>query len=358
MHSPLIQKESYIEEDFFVPTTIEELAGLLPGNTPYDDIEELLITIGKQGDRAMLHTFVSKLFKVPQRILVEAEKDGGFLPKNVLDAVNQNHRKAEDAAAALASSHDDDDEDEAEKPNWPKPSETLEKAIKNVFNGPTEYADPEHICMDCLPIYGDEIVGTRPEGREDATPKVHRVGCPHAQRAINRALSESQRSGNPNAAFQFKDRIDSVTLRRSVRNPALMKQASTEVEVPVHLQWAEFPGSEESELSFPCEVVVHAEDRKLLLADCSEVVSEQSEIVKTGSQTTNEHATLVFLIQVRGIAELQQLMDSLQQIRSVMSVERRVRSTIVQCLSLCLLLFPISNLASLQFGAELLGLPF
>ena len=104
-----------------------------------------------------------------------------------------------------------------------------------------------------------------------------------------------------------------------------MKQASTELEVPVHLQWAEFPGPEESELSFPCEVVVHAEDRKLLLADCSEVVSEQSEIVKTGSQTTNEHATLVFLIQVRGIAELQQLMDSLQQIRSVMSVERRVR---------------------------------
>ena len=341
MHAPLIRKESYIEEEFSVPSTIEQLAAILPGNTPYDDIEELLITIGKQGDRAMLHTFFSKLFKVPQRILVEAEKDGGFLPKNVLEAVNQSHRKAEDAAAALASSHDDDDDDEVEKPNWPKPSETLDKAIKNIFNGPTEYADPEHICMDCLPIYGDEIVGTRPEGREDATPKVHRVGCPHAQRAINRALATSQRSGNSKSEFEFKDRIDSVTLRRSVRNPALLKQASTEVEVPVHIQWAEFPGPEESELSFPCEVVVHAEDRKLLLADCSEVVSEQSEIVKTGSQTTNEHATLVFLIQVRGIAELQQLMDSLQQIRSVMSVERRVRSSIFQLPAL-FATFPVS----------------
>jgi len=335
MHAGLIRKESYIQEDFSVPAKIEDVAAMLPGNTQYDDMEDLLLTIGKQTDRAMLHAFVSKLFKVPQRVLVEAEKDGDFLTKKVIEAVSQNHRQAEDAAAALANSHQDDEEEVVGKPAWPKPSVTLDKAIKNVFDGPPEYADPEHICMDCLPIYGDEIVGTRPEGREDATPKVHRMGCPHAQRAINRALAENQRAGTSKSKFEFKDRIDSVTLRRSVRNPALLKQVSTEVEVPVNLLWAEFQEPGDAEMSFPCEVVVHAEDRKLLLADCSEVVSEQSEIVKTGSQTTNEHATLVFLIQVRGIVELQQLMDSLQQIRSVMSVERRVSPNVISVPSTC-----------------------
>ena len=95
-------------------------------------------------------------------------------------------------------------------------------------------------------------------------------------------------------------------------------------EVPVKLQWAEFRDFGWQQCTFPCEIVVHAADRKLLLADCSEVVSELSEILKTGSQTSNEHATLVFLINVRGIADLQKLMDSLRQIRSVMAVERRV----------------------------------
>mmetsp|Transcript_99585 Transcript_99585/g.287467 ORF Transcript_99585/g.287467 Transcript_99585/m.287467 type:complete len:1056 (+) Transcript_99585:222-3389(+) len=324
MHAPLIRKESFIEGEFSVPATIDEVAALLPGNTQYDDIEELLIAIGKQTDRSMLHSFVSKLFKVPLRVLVDAEKDKGtFLPEKVLEAVNQNRKRAKDAAAAIASalSSPSPKTSNGDEGSWPKPAEPIEKAMKTILIGDVEYADPEHICNECLPIYGDEIIGTRPEGRNDATPKVHRVGCPHAQRAINRVIA--QRSGTSKSRFDFKDRIDSVTLRRSVRNPALLRQSPLAVEVPVNLQWAEFPGPGEAELSFPCEVVVHAEDRKLLLADCSEVVSELSEIIKTGSQTTKEHATLVFLIRVRGIEELQKLMDSLQHIRSVMAVERR-----------------------------------
>lgn len=326
MHAPLIGKESYIEEEFSVPATIEELASLLPGNTQYDDLDDLLMTIGKQSDRTILHNFVSKLFKVPQRVLLEAEKDRGtLLPKKVLEAVNKNRKKAKEAADAVAAALSNSNvEDNIAKQSWPTPSEAIDKTLKKVFSGPVEYADPEHICTDCLPIYGDDIVGTRPEDKYGVMPKVHRLGCPHAQRAINRVLAENNRVSKSDLRFDFKDRIDSVKLRRSVRNPALLKQTPAVVEVPVHLQWAEFPGPGEAEISFPCEVVVHAEDRKLLLADCSEVVSELSEIVKTGSQTTNEHATLVFLIQVRGISELQQLMDSLQQIRSVMAVERRV----------------------------------
>jgi (p)ppGpp synthase/HD superfamily hydrolase len=82
------------------------------------------------------------------------------------------------------------------------------------------------------------------------------------------------------------------------------------------------PGEEQ--ISFMTEVKIVAEDRKLLLADCSGVVSEMSEIVKTGSATTQEHAVLVFLVRVGGLDHLQELMDSLSQIRSVMSVERAV----------------------------------
>ncbi len=339
MHAPLIRKESYIEGDFSIPATVEEVATLLPGGTQYDDVDELLVTIGKQADRSMLHSFVSKLLKVPQRVLVDAEKDGGSLmPRSVLEAVTQNRKKANDAGVTTCSALNgpvlryENDGDQWPKPSFP--SDPMGKEVKSIFNGTAEYADPEHICDICLPIYGDEIVGTRPEGKEDVTPKVHRLGCPQAQRAINRALAESQRSQSGSSPYGFKERIDSVTLRRSVRNPAVWRQNLNELEVPINLQWAEFQGPGEMDLLFPCEVVVHAEDRKLLLADCSEVVSELSEIIKTGSQTTNEHATLVFLIRVRGIEDLQKLMDSLQQIRSVMSVERRVsRSTVSSALS-------------------------
>jgi (p)ppGpp synthase/HD superfamily hydrolase len=70
------------------------------------------------------------------------------------------------------------------------------------------------------------------------------------------------------------------------------------------------------------------QDRKLLLADCSEIVSEHSSICKTGSVTTNEHAILQFLIKVNSLQHLQQVMDRLGQVRSVMSVERRVSETV------------------------------
>jgi (p)ppGpp synthase/HD superfamily hydrolase len=93
-------------------------------------------------------------------------------------------------------------------------------------------------------------------------------------------------------------------------------------ELPVKLQWSDFSLIDD-EVLFLTEIVVVAEDRKLLLADCSEIVSELSVIVKTGSVTTREHATLEFLVQVRNLEAIQKLMDELSQVRSVMSVERR-----------------------------------
>jgi hypothetical protein len=243
---------------------------------------------------------------------------------------------ADDAAAAAASaqsSTSDHPFDRKVEPNesargsgWPELSSgasvSVNRLLSTGVNGTTEYADPEHLCTKCLPVYGDEIVGTRPEGGpQDVTPKVHRLGCPLAQRAINRALAENKRPAADIFNYDFGQRVDSETLRR---NGGGRFQEQLVPEVPVKLEWSEFPGSEDHRYDFPCEIVVHAEDRKLLLADCSEIVSELSEIIKTGSQTTNEHATLVFLVKIQSLDDLQKVMNSLRQVRSVMAVERRV----------------------------------
>jgi hypothetical protein len=87
----------------------------------------------------------------------------------------------------------------------------------------------------------------------------------------------------------------------------------SEGKIPVKLQWVESSGPDKEDKEpfwFPREVVVHAQDHKLL-ADCSKIVSELSQINKTGSQTTNEHAALVFLINFHGLQDLHKLMDGL-----------------------------------------------
>jgi hypothetical protein len=337
MHGPLIEKSSYLESYFAIPTTVEELSAMLPGSTQFKDIDDALVTIGKQNDRLLLHSFVSKLFKVPQKLLLQAEKNRtSLVPNSVLDAVYDRRKTARDAAAAADSAQSTTfvqpkeerttDGDFSVSNDWPKPSNSVTASIDRILsidvNLTTEYADPEHLCTTCLPVYGDEIVGTRPEGMShDSTPKVHRLGCPHAQRAINRALAENRRPAADIFNYEFGQRIDSETLRRSVCS---RYQEPTVPEVPVKLEWSDFVGAVGYDHYFPCEIVVHAEDRKLLLADCSEIVSELSEIVKTGSQTTNEHAILAFLIKVRSLDDLQKVMNSLRRIRSVMAVERRV----------------------------------
>jgi (p)ppGpp synthase/HD superfamily hydrolase len=372
MHGPLIEKSSYLESYFAIPATVEELSTMLPGSTQFKDIDDLLVTIGKQNDRSLLHTFVSKLFRVPQKLLLQAEKNrSSLVPNSVLDAVYNRRKTARDAAAAADSAQSTTfaqpkeivaDRDTSFSNNWPKPSNNSTVSIDRILSTGVdliaEYADPEHLCITCLPVYGDEIVGTRPEGAPlDSTPKVHRLGCPHAQRAINRALAENRRPAADIFNYEFGQRVDSETLRRSINSGY---QEPTVREVPVKLEWSEFVATGDYDLRFPCEIVVHADDRKLLLADCSEIVSELSEIVKTGSQTTNEHATLVFLIKVRSLGDLQKVMNSLQRIRSVMAVERRVSILRLipplppktRSFTIEIALF-LQNL--LQFGSELFG---
>ena len=126
IHGELILKKSYIEHEFNLPTTVHEIAMLLPGNTQFDDIDDLLVSLGKQHDRAMLHSFVSKLFKVNKRLLQESEKNRApFMPKSVLESVFARRQNAKTVGAAISPAPaeqvlegpaDDD------KSVWPKPS--------------------------------------------------------------------------------------------------------------------------------------------------------------------------------------------------------------------------------------------
>jgi (p)ppGpp synthase/HD superfamily hydrolase len=324
MHGPLIQQSSFMPEEVEIPTTIEGVASFLPGHTRFEDIDDLLINIGKKHDRKFLHTVVAKLFLVPQSLLVDAERDRKeVIPSSVVSAVHESRKLAKDAARAVASSH----EAQPMTPQFNRAdsSSITEAMMEKAFadeESDVEYADPEHLCQECLPVLGDEIIGTKPADGNDSITTVHRVGCPKAQQVINDASASRVKPPRPGA--DALNRINSVSLRLLKTGHPYMSHSSPEI--PVKLQWSDFsPMFDEESVPFLAEIVVVAEDRKLLLADLSEIVSEMSEIVKTGSVTTNEHATFEFLIQVGSLETIQRLMDDLAQVRSVMSVERRVR---------------------------------
>jgi RelA/SpoT family (p)ppGpp synthetase len=326
MHGELILKSSYLYHEFTIPTSIAELSAFLPGNGRYDNMDELLTDVGKRHDRNFLHNAMAKIFHVPQSVLADAETNRNIgVPQHVAAAVNVIRQEAMDAADVIRATEED-----AEPPPVEKVKGSTVTAKADTYAGTTrfsargdssvvEYADPEHVCLDCLPVHGDEIVGTRPL-RGDSTTIVHRVGCSHAQRAINTAAAKARTPLD--ALNPMQHQIDSITLRLMKGNRFSKRAAPPKEELPVKLEWSEFTDAER--IFFTCEVAVVAEDRKLLLADCSEIVSENCEIIKTGSLTSQEHATLVFLVRVHSLDHLQRLMDELGQVRAVMSVERRV----------------------------------
>jgi len=238
----------------------------------------------------------------------------------------------------------------------------------------TEIADPEYLCPHCLPILGDDIIGSRLvatnydnnklydddiHGNYFATTTVHRCGCPvvppHKTRINTRKTTNSadgarsttlrlnlgQYGGLSGIGFGSSDtrKVNEGTnqggasasssssslspgSRMSV-SKATTSSTSTLECVPV--RW------DDSYISSPlflAEVSIIASDRKLLLADCSEVVSSMSEIVKTGSLSTREHAILEFLVKVESLDHLQRVMNSLMGIPDVMSVERKFGSSL------------------------------
>jgi RelA/SpoT family (p)ppGpp synthetase len=293
MHGPLIEKSSYLAIEVKIPTTIHELDAYLPGKTRYTDVNEMLLDIGKNPDRAFLHQTISKLFLVPQSILIDEERSrrSSPLPSSLSAAVHNSIEKAKHAAIAA------EDENSCVDETVITPDVLLQ--LDGDLSQETEFADSEYLCNHCLPIWGDDILGTRPLTDENAATVVHRVACPHAQRALH---DERSRRQSP--------------LGNTSRDAAIGDQV-------VSLMWSDFSNSMDK-AQYLAEIVLVCEDRKLLLADCSEIVSELSCICKTGSVTTNEHATLNFLIKVNSLQHLQEVMNRLSRVRSVMSVERRV----------------------------------
>ena len=347
MHGPTIeQHRPYVS----VPTTVEDIAEVfderqkereaIQNSVPeFSNIDDMLVALGKQRDRDMLHSVVANLFRVPTNALVEAERNknrGLLVPGSVVDAVKKSRRNAKYAAKAQQDNLDLNLGAQQRSTNilpdakYQQPESALSMlgSLYENIKGEMEYADPENLCRHCLPVYGDRIVGTKPSSSQlstakdtsmDAITMVHRLGCPVAQRALNLA----------SASLSKASTVDSVSLRRMAMKHDGQSLSSVILsnDVPVKLEWSDYDKDEEPSV-FVTEVAIVAEDRKLLLADCSEVVSEMSEIVKTGSSSSQEHATLVFLVQIDGLHQLQRLMDRLQQIRSVMSVERRVSKSV------------------------------
>ena len=159
--------------------------------------------------------------------------------------------------------------------------------------------ETDTVCQECLPIRGDDILGTV---NTDGSFIIHRQGCNQVNKLIFGDVDESE--GN------------------------VMK-----------MDWNEesFNDSNDSDptaFQYAVEVTIIANDRKLLLADCSEIVSEHSFILKTGSQTISKSnveivARLDFLVKVVDLNQLQLLMDKLSEVKDVMSVERRYGSTLL-----------------------------
>jgi len=356
-HGNLIERSSFLEHDFTVPSTVEELAKFLPGKTRFRDVDDLLIAIGKHHDRSRLHGAVSQLFAVPKKFLVTAEESKPTLvPSSVVAAVQERQRQARinpESSKYLEISEGGQRKSMEQNISFlEEVEEEISRSnlnvscVSSIVDTPAEYADPEHLCEDCLPVRGDEIVGTRPPNNEAVTT-VHRVGCTHAQRAINQAVARKQQASIAasmkrngvsilNADHKRPRTVDSVSLRKNDRiwkhqtmySSKSPKYLSTAHDEPVPLQWSGADLGHDS--LFLAEVVVVAQDRKLLLCGCSEIVSEEAEIVKTGSSSSQEHATLVFLVEVADLLQLQNMMDRLGQVRSVMSVERRFGSELLE----------------------------
>lgn len=239
-----------------------------------------------------MRTKLSKIFLVPLKVL-EGSDEGRYV--NITQKVYQASSRAAENGNSVSVMEDDTTEE----------SSVHQLSEADVLRGGTaEYADAECACRHCLPVRGDTIIGTRGH-TADAPTIVHRLECPYAQQALNDAKS-------------------GVIGDEIIGDPVKLRWSETE-------SWDEEGNNSASQQeSFLAEIVVMANDRKLLLADCSVIASKNSEILKTGSSSTAEHCTLEFLVRVSDLEELQTLMNKLGGVHSVMSVERRFGSELLE----------------------------
>jgi (p)ppGpp synthase/HD superfamily hydrolase len=278
LHRTEILESSYIEHPFEIPTNADELQAFLPGSSRYDDVKELFNDIGQSHNGDFLRQKVSKIFMVPYSVLKECDESRfANITRSVytaqLDSMyfnGVNGDSSDTTGGGTAISYAD------------------------VLNGgQADFADSENVCYHCLPVRGDAILGTK---HRDGSIIVHRQECYLVQEALNNA--------------RFPNNNDSVG-------------------EPLQLVWPEDSWEDNTSESFLTEVIIMSVDRKLLLADCSFVASKNSEILKTGSSSSNEHCILEFLVRVKDLDELQNLMDKLSEVNSVMSVERRFGSELL-----------------------------
>ena len=387
-YADVMKASSFLEEPFEIPTTVEGMNQFLPGKTNYQEVDDLLIDIGnvRSGDDdGFLRIAMAKIFLVPQKTFANAKRNKNqVLSERMFNVVNEKRRDALDVGFAL------DREEEEEEANREKDDKAFVKIKPNgtsgkvvnvsstslraqaqsqyqssaingngvtVKNGDVELADPEYICPHCLPVSGDEIVGTRPHSvdRNDIVTTVHRSSCEIVLKTKNEAQQRRRKIVDDRQGTNF---LNSTSLRRNgqkiksslktklkqlsgynAKNQngakssinGINSESNAQCLELVDLVWDESSSALNEKILFLAEISLICEDRKQLLADCSEVVSDMSEIVKTGSLSTKEHANLNFLVKVESLDHLQKLMNSLSRIESVMSVERRVstlRSTV------------------------------
>jgi len=298
-HDDEIRQSSYLEYKFDVPKNTEELSSFLPGRSHYNDVDELLYAVGKSHNTNFIRTKVSKIFLVPLKVLEASDEGSRFT--NITQEMYASQVNGNSNALTLLE--EDDNMIEDDQMMTPKSSSFSSPTVDLPDGGPVEYADSECACRHCLPIRGDTIIGTKGH-TADAPTIVHRLECPYAQQALNDAKS------------------DAVNVDDVVGDPVKLVWSEAE-------PWEEEGGGSTPE-TFLVEIVVMAIDRKLLLADCSVIASKYSEILKTGSSSSAEHCSLEFLTRVSDLEELQLLMNKLGEVHSVMSVERRFGSELLE----------------------------
>ena len=331
-HYNVLNKCSYLDSKPIPIQLSDEM--LEPVHPHYNCLDDLLIDIGKRHDRDLLRSVMSKILKVPLSVIQDV--DGGYISQ----AGRKQRRKAAsiglganiDGIEKASEDYDEEEEDivsynydmncdnVSDNPDANDRAngdndrmvnddecEVTDMMMLLSSNHQVVDVDTDDMCPTCLPVAGDDVIGVYSNDGIGGKLTVHRPGCIHSNRALNEAAAST--SGD----------VSDVVGEKTI----------------VNLSWPQKQNivpSDDSKCSksYIVELNVFANDRKLLLADCSEVVSEFSDIVKTGSLTTNEHARLDFLVKVEDINQLQVLMDNLQNIHSVMNVERRFGSNLMQ----------------------------
>ncbi|GMH73585.1 hypothetical protein TrRE_jg11628, partial [Triparma retinervis] len=357
-HHELLSNFTFLsaDEDFGgIPREVSGLQQFLPGRTRFATVDELCVELGKRHNRQFLRKVTSQILKVPLSVLNGAESDAQlFVGEGAMRSFQHAIDKAvryegignediEDGLVEEEGVYDDEEGgfggdrlvdilegealriDDVESDEMGSGIEFEDKVGVGVGlevggevgedEGDMEYADPDHLCPLCMPVRGDDILGTRPVKLKpeysDGFVTVHRRSCKEAQTAHENSL-RIQKGLAPQDAEGDKG---AVSYRQRLKN-----KASKLVSVP--LVWNPYK-EEQFGVDFLCQIQIYANDRKLLLSECSEIVSDNAFIVKTGSSTSGEHAMLEFLIKVKDLEHVQVIMDEIMKIRSVMSVERK-----------------------------------